>query len=120
MSIQSLKRRANELASDARRLRSERNEHALEGLAILRRRLGSPAGLALSFGAGVVAGSAAPRRRPFQADEDGKDRAGKRNKAHAAGPGFADWLLRGPLGVAAFKLAPAFIAGAMMQSDGTE
>lgn len=103
MSIRSLKQRADRVASEARGLRLERDRRAAESLELARRRIGSPAGLALCFGAGFVVGLK-PRKR--DADDSAAD---------VAGP--ATRMLDGPLGAAAIKLASAFIANAVVRRN---
>ncbi|MGH8193683.1 MAG: hypothetical protein ACREQ8_04665 [Woeseiaceae bacterium] len=103
MSIRSLKKRADQLASEAGDLRSERNRRAAESLALLRQRVASPVGLAMCFGVGVAAGLKSPRRES--------------NGAGTRSDGAASRVLQGPLGAAAIKLASAFIAGAFLQPD---
>lgn len=71
MKIRKLKRKADDLSREAwteRRRCAARSRHALE---ILRRRVGSPAGLALSFSLGFVVASL-PGRRRSAGDEAGR------------------------------------------------
>ena len=109
MSIRSLKQRADQLASDAGESRLERNRSAARCLAILRQRAGSPVGLAVCFGAGLVAGSRTDRHEAIADESDDTDRGDRESVAMHA--------LRGPAGAAAIKLASAFIAGALMRPD---
>lgn len=116
-----LKSNAARHAADAARLQRDRNAHAKQGYAILERRLGSPPGLIMCFGAGVFAG-ASSRRRDLCAD-DQELRSGRRPE-HAE-PGFTERLLHGPLGAAAIRFGTAFLAGALLhpehaESDGTD
>lgn len=103
MSIRSLKQRADKLACRADDLRVERNNRTERSLAIVRRRVGSPVGLAVCFGVGVAAGSRLNNRKP-----DAK---------RATGDGVASQLLHGPVGAAAIKLATAFLAGSILKGD---
>lgn len=105
MLIRSLQQRADDLAWRAEQLRLQRNSRAERCLAIVRRRVGSPVGLAVSFSAGVVAGSRMKSRnsRPNSHTDTGGD-------------SFAR-LLHGPVGTAAIKLASAFIAGSLLKPD---
>jgi hypothetical protein len=103
VSIKNLRERADRLASEARSLRLERDRRAAESLDLARRRISSPAGLALCFGAGFAVGHRSPKRA-----------------AHGSGDGVAKQaarLLERPLGAAAVKLAVAFIAGAVARPD---
>lgn len=109
MSIQNLKQRADQLASEAGEFRLERNRSAARCLAILRRRAGSPVGLAICFGAGMVAGSRSDRHHAIEPENDDTDRHERESVAMQA--------LRGPIGAAAIKLGSAFIAGALLRPE---
>lgn len=102
-----LKTNADHLAADAARLRRERNAHARRSYAIVQRRVSSPPGLVLCFGAGVFAGARLRHRELHPEHERRHDRRPARREI-----GLTEWLLHGPLGAAAIKLGTAFIAGA--------
>lgn len=108
MSIGSLKERADKLAVEAEDQRQARNDHAARSLSVVRQRIASPVGLAVCFGAGVLAGSARSNAR-----SNDKDSAKDREK----GNGVASKVLHGPLGSTAGKFLSAAIATAMMRSD---
>jgi hypothetical protein len=106
-----LKHRADKLAASARAERLECAAHADRMLVIVRRRAGSPAGLAISFSLGFIAGS-----RPGK----GKADHGRRAERHEAGSergrrGVTYQLAHGPLGEAAVKLGMAFLARSLMK-----
>jgi hypothetical protein len=103
VSIRSLKQRADRLAREAHGLRMERDRRAAESLELARRRIGSPAGLALCFGAGFAVGHRSPKR---DANDTGGGVAGQATR-----------LAESPLGAAAIKLAAAFIAGAVTRRE---
>lgn len=107
-----LKTNADHLAADAARLRRERNAHARRSYAIVQRRVSSPPGLVLCFGAGVFAGARLRHRERHPEHERRHDRRPERRES-----GLAEWLLHGPLGAAAVKLGTAFLAGALMHPD---
>jgi len=107
-----LRRQADALAEDAWTERREYQEHTARTLSIVRRRVGSTAGLAISFSLGFMTGSAtAPR------ESNGKDRGGSGGKQRGSGQGrgLAYHLANGPLGESAIKLASAFVAGSLMK-----
>lgn len=108
-----LKTNADHLAADAAWLRRERNAHARRGYEILRRRVGSPPGLIVSFGAGVFTGARARHRKVH---DGGDDHRHDRRPDHAEG-GLTGWLLHGPVGAAAIRFGTAFLAGALMRHD---
>ena len=112
MKTGTLRRHADALAEDAWTERREYQEHTARALAIVRRRVGSTAGLAISFSLGFMAGSGtAPR------DSNGKDRGGAGGEQHDSGQrrGLAYQLANGPLGESAIKLASALVAGSLMK-----
>lgn len=98
-----LKARADRSAADAAWLRGERNARARRGYQILRRRIGSPAGLVACFGAGVFAGARSRR----------EDRGGCR--PGTTENGFAGRFLSGPLGAAAIRLGSSFLVSALLE-----
>ncbi|HET6630298.1 MAG TPA: hypothetical protein VFG91_11040 [Woeseiaceae bacterium] len=100
-----LKTNADHLAADAAWLRRERDTHARQGFDILRRRVGSPPGLVVCFGAGVFAGARSRNRESDPADK-------ARRESH-----LVERLLHGPVGAAAIKLGTAFLAGALLHPD---
>lgn len=97
MAVGNLRRQADRLAAEAARLHTERNEHARRCLAIARRRLASPGGLAACFGAGLLVGQRGSRRERPRSDSDRT--------------GGVRALLRSPMAAAALRAASAF-AGA--------
>lgn len=77
MSIRRNKARAERLVREADAERRARREHLARARDIFGRRLGSPAGLAVCFGAGAIAGlrfGREPLRGPADRDENGGDR----------------------------------------------
>lgn len=104
-----LKTDADRLAAAALRLRGERDARAKRGYEILRRRIGSPPGLALCFGAGVVLGA-----RSRHGASHGLPAADERRRER--GGGFGRWL-QGPAGAAAIKVAGALLSGALLHPD---
>jgi hypothetical protein len=108
-----LKARADRIAGDGARLRQARDQHALRGYRILKRRAGSPLALTLCFGAGVFAG-ARSRRRDGELDRETRRAPDRREE------GFTHRLLHGPVGAAAIRLGTAFLAGSLMQPDQPE
>jgi hypothetical protein len=112
-----LKRDADGLAADAAWLQRERNAHARRGYAMLKRRIGSPAGLVACFGAGVFAGARSRRRTP---DEDGGNDPRSRNGSQRREGGLARRVLQGPAGAVALRLGTAWLAGALMRPEPPE
>ena len=114
MKIGKLKHRADEWARAARADRLEYKSHADRALVIARRRIGSTAGLAVSFSLGFMAGTGTAGRRT--------DGAHRRNYARdeRGGPTFVHQLAHGPIGEAAMKLGMAMLARSLMklQQDG--
>lgn len=104
MSIASLKGEVDELAGTANGLRQERNVRVARSLAIVKRRIGSPPGLAVCFSAGFLLGSRA------SADSTDADRreTGQGNKERDK-EGLVSKILLGPLLAAAVKMALAFL-----------
>lgn len=109
MKIARLKRRADAAEADARNEWLEFRTHSRRSLAIVRRRVGSPAGLAVSFSLGFMAGTASSRGKTngTQAADDGE---------HTAEPdrGMAYKLAHGPLGDTAIRLGIALVARSLM------
>lgn len=93
------------MAAEARADRAAFGEHAARSWSILKRRAGSPAGLAISFSLGFMGGAAGSRRHA----PDSAERAAKR------GRGFARQLLHGPLGESVLKLGSAVVASSLMK-----
>jgi hypothetical protein len=105
MKIARLKRKADAVAADARAKRLEYRAHAARSVALVRRRVGSPAGLAISFSIGFIAGTGSSSRRastPHTSTHDG-DRGITNKPAH------------GPVGESAIKLATALAAHSLMK-----
>jgi hypothetical protein len=117
MKIGRLKQRADELAGAARADRLDYKSHADRALVIVRRRVGSTAGLAVSFSLGFMAGTGAAGVRtdgvPRSAEDNGSE---ERHR-----PAFIHQLAHGPVGEAAMKLGAAMLARSLMklQQDGT-
>jgi hypothetical protein len=104
MGIRTKKARVDQLVREAESQRLARNEHAGNALDLVRRRVSSPLGLAVSFGAGAAIGY---RRRPPQQDDNG-DRD--------------SWVRRivdGPVGHIAIRIATATMVNAMMKAIGS-
>jgi hypothetical protein len=108
MKIARLKRQADALADDARSARLQYKSHAGRSLSIVRRRVGSSAGLAISFSLGFMAGTGTA----------GSKKAGTsarhRQRGHEQS-GFVHQIAHGPLGETALKLATAFVARSLMK-----
>ena len=118
MKIGRLRRRADELAADARSDRLEYKSHADRVLAIARRRVGSTAGLAVSFSLGFMAGTGTASSRTQGARRRHRDDASGERR----GPTLLHQLAHGPVGEAASKLGMALLARSLMklQEDGIE
>lgn len=116
MKIGKLKQRADDLAGAARADRLEYQSHADRALVIARRRIGSTAGLAVSFSLGFMAGTGTAGGRTNGAHR------GSRDDADQGRPGatLVRQLAHGPLGEAAMKLGMAMLARSLMklQQDG--
>jgi hypothetical protein len=100
------------LAADAWTERRDYQEHTARTLSIVRRRVGSTAGLAISFSLGFMTGSGtAPR------DSNGKDHGGpgREQRGSGQGRGLAFHLANGPLGESVIKVVSAFVAGSLMK-----
>jgi hypothetical protein len=107
-----LKRRADVLAEDAWTERREYKEHASKSLCILRRRVGSTAGLAISFSLGFMTGSGTDARK------DKGNHRGEYDREHGGAgkdKGITHQLVHGPLGDSAIKLASAVVARSLMK-----
>lgn len=91
------------MADDARSARLQYKSHAGRSLSIVRRRVGSSAGLAISFSLGFMAGTGTA----------GSKKAG--TSARRRQSGFVHQIAHGPLGETALKLATAFVARSLMK-----
>jgi hypothetical protein len=100
--IGGLKKRADRLAEEASSERRRYRSHADTSLVIVRRRLGSPGGLAISFSLGFMAGATGGAHKQHR--KDGSEPPPRRKS-------FAQQLAGGPLGDRAMRLASALIAG---------
>jgi len=103
MGIRSNKALADRLVGEVEAERRARREHIARAKNIFGRRVGSPAGLAVCFGAGAVTGlrlgrgpaSRATYRRPEEADGEGEE------------GGFLQRMTDSPLGNIVMRLAAA-------------
>jgi hypothetical protein len=112
MNIRSNKVRADRLASEVNAERKARREHLAQARDIFNRRLGSPAGLAVCFGAGAVTGlhlGRAPEPRSAQRAENG-DGDGEQE-------GVLTRMTDSPLGNIAIRLAAASLVRYVLISD---
>jgi hypothetical protein len=101
MGIRRKKARVDQLAREAELQRLARDQHAGNALTLIRRRVSSPLGLAVSFGAGAAIGY---RRRPAKQDDNG-DRD--------------SWVRRivdGPVGHITIRIVTATMVNAMMKA----
>jgi len=107
--IDRLKQRADAAEADARNEWLTFRTHSHRLLAIVRRRVGSPAGLAISFSLGFMAGTARSRGETHgsQAADDG-ERTAKEER------GIVYNLAHGPLGDTAIRLGTALAARSLM------
>lgn len=105
MKIRSLRIRADAMAAEARADRTALGEHAARSWSIFKRRVGSPAGLAIFFSLGFMGGAGRDRRH---APASGERRAERKR-------GLARKLLHGPLGENALKLGSAIVASSLMK-----
>ena len=108
MKISHLKRQADAAEADARDKWLEFRTHSDRSLAIVRRRVGSPAGLAISFSLGFMAGSRGPDRKTNGTSPG----SGERNDGDDRGITYK--LAHGPLGDAAIRLGTALFARSLM------
>ena len=108
MKIGGLKSRADGLAQEAWTERRKYKSHADASLSIVRKRLGSPAGLAISFSLGFIAGSSG-------SEHAGRNGADETREAATRRKGFARQLAEGPLGDSAIKLASGLLAGSLVK-----
>ena len=108
MKIGRLMQQADEAAARARSDRLEYKAHADRALVIARRRVGSTAGLAISFSLGFMAGTGTASARDGRKYED--DDVQQRR-----GPPLVHQLARGPVGEAAMKLGMALLARSLMK-----
>lgn len=104
MGISDLKRQADALTIEARRLKVERNAHAGRGVGILRARLATPAALALCFGAGFLLGHPFFHESPASRHEPENGRTGDSSSRS---------FLESPFVAVALRLASGFLAGAV-------
>jgi hypothetical protein len=112
MNIRSNKVRADRLASEVNAERKARREHLAQARDIFNRRLGSPAGLAVCFGAGAVTGlhlGRAPEPRSAQRAENGY--------GDGEQEGFLKRMTDSPLGNIAIRLAAASLVRYVLISD---
>jgi len=106
--IARLRQQADALEASARDKWFEFRTHSDRSLAIVRRRVGSPAGLAISFSLGFMAGTGS---------DDGRTNgtsAGEDESTEGESRGITYKLAHGPLGDAAIKLATALLARSLM------
>lgn len=108
MKIARLKRQADAAEADARDKWLEFRTHSDRSLAIARRRVGSPAGLAISFSLGFMAGTGRGERKA-----DGEEPAGSGERTQDD-KGVAYKLIHGPLGDTAIKLGTALFARSLV------
>jgi hypothetical protein len=101
MGIRRKKARVDQLVREAESQRLARDQHAGNALDLVRRRVSSPLGLAVSFGAGAAIGY---RRRPPQLDDNG-DR-----------DSWVQRIVDGPVGHIAIRIATATMANAIMKA----
>lgn len=111
MRIGRLKRRADELVTQARSDRRQFKSHAEQALAIVRRRMGSTAGLAVCFSLGFMAGIRPADGRSADAGSNRSDGAGSKGRR----PTFMLRLVQGPVGEAAMKLGMALLTRSLMK-----
>lgn len=103
MSIASLKDELDELAGNANDLRQERNVRIARSLAIVKRRIGSPPGLAVCFSAGFLLGS------PAGEDSTEADQRHKEGDKEGDKEGLVSKILIGPLLATTVRMALAFL-----------
>lgn len=108
MKIARLKRRADAAEADARDKWLEFRTHSGRSLAIVRRRVGSPAGLAISFSLGFLTGTCTGNKKA-----NGKPAAGAEG-TDEGDRGITYKPARGPFGDAAIKLGAALFVQLMM------
>lgn len=101
MGIRKKKARADQLVREAESQRLARDRHAGNAWDLIRRRVSSPLGLAVSFGAGAAMGY---RRRPPQQDRNGDRDSWVRR------------IVEGPAGHIAIRIATATMVSAMMKA----
>jgi hypothetical protein len=113
MNIRSNQVRADRLASEVNAARKARREHLAQARDIFNRRLGSPAGLAVCFGAGAVTGlhlGRAPEPRSSAQRAENGDGDGEQE-------GFLTRMTDSPLGNIAIRLAAASLVRYVLISD---
>jgi hypothetical protein len=118
MNIRSNKARADRLASEVDAERRARREHLARARNIFNRRLGSPAGLAVCFGAGAVTGlhlGRAPEPRSAQRAENGYGDGD--GDGDGEQEGFLKRMTDSPLGNIAIRLAAASLVRYVLISD---
>lgn len=106
MSIRNKRRAADRLVQQFETERRIRKRHTANAMAIVRRRITSPAGLALCFGAGAVVGYRGADHRTA--------------RCHDQDDGFLRRVAEGPLGSILLRLAAATIVRAMLHLPGGE
>jgi hypothetical protein len=109
MKIARLKRRADAAEADARNKWLEFRTHSRRSLAVVRRRVGGTAGLAISFSLGFMTGTATRRGKTDapQVADDGEPTAEQ-------GRGIAYKLAHGPLGDTVIRLGIALVARSLV------
>jgi hypothetical protein len=112
MSIRTDKARVARLAREVDTLRRARREHLSRARDIVERRLGSPAGLAVCFGAGAVAGL----RFGGVSGPGSGDRAAVRD-GDRAGAGFLEHMNDTAIGNIMIRLAAATLVRYMLTSS---
>ena len=108
MKIAHLKRQADAAEADARGKWLEFKTHSDRSLVIVRRRVGSPAGLAISFSLGFIAGTGRGDRKT-----NGRP-AGNGERTAEDDRGITHKLPHGPLGDTAIKLGTALFARSLI------
>lgn len=108
MKIARLKRQADAAEADARDKWLKFRTHTERSLAIVRRRVGSPAGLAISFSLGFITGTGTGDKKANgmpAADAEGTEEGDR---------GITYKLAHGPFGDAAIKLGTALFVRSLM------
>ena len=113
MKVGRLKRRADELAAYARADRAAAKTHAGRVLVIARRRVGSTAGLAISFSLGFMAGTGTANEH--EKDTQGSRKHGARRERSQRGPTLIYRLAHGPAGETATRLGMALLVRSLMK-----
>lgn len=117
MKISRLKQQADAAEADARSKWLEFRAHSERSLEIVRRRVGSTAGLAISFSLGFMAGTGGRDGRTNGIPAADGERTADREEM-----GMAYKLAHGPLGDTAIRLGTALAARSLMNflDDGRE